>query len=279
MLMIFLTALALVWLVFAIVSDLRTREIPNWLNFSLIIFALGIRFFDSLFNANWNFFMQGVFGFVVFFILANILYYGRFFAGGDAKLLMALGPIIPFNIDYVSNVNLFSVFLFLFFLSGAIYGIIVLLLMSIKNFLKIKRDFAKQIKNNKKIIIMSLVLSIILLISAYFYSLLAILAILIFISPYLVIYTKIVDNVCMVARVKTSQLTEGDWLYKDIKVGGKIMKAKWEGLSKKEIKILKNKYKFVLIKRGIEFSPVFLISFLVYVYLYIIGINLWDSLW
>lgn len=223
--------------------------------------------------------MQGVFGFVVFFILANILYYGRFFAGGDAKLLMALGPIIPFNIDYVSNVNLFSVFLFLFFLSGAIYGIIVLLLMSIKNFLKIKRDFAKQIKNNKKIIIMSLVLSIILLISAYFYSLLAILAILIFISPYLVIYTKIVDNVCMVARVKTSQLTEGDWLYKDIKVGGKIMKAKWEGLSKKEIKILKNKYKFVLIKRGIEFSPVFLISFLVYVYLYIIGINLWDSLW
>ena len=279
MLMIFLTALALVWLVFAIVSDLRTREIPNWLNFSLIIFALGIRFFDSLFNANWNFFMQGVFGFVVFFILANILYYGRFFAGGDAKLLMALGPIIPFNIDYVSNVNLFSVFLFLFFLSGAIYGIIVLLLMSIKNFLKIKRDFAKQIKNNKKIIIMSLVLSIILLISAYFYSLLAILAILIFISPYLVIYTKIVDNVCMVARVKTSQLTEGDWLYKDIKVGGKIMKAKWEGLSKKEIEILRNKYKFVLIKRGIEFSPVFLISFLVYVYLYIIGINLWDSLW
>ncbi len=279
MLMIFLTALALVWLVFAIVSDLRTREIPNWLNFSLIIFALGIRFFDSLFNANWNFFMQGVFGFVVFFILANILYYGRFFAGGDAKLLMALGPIIPFNIDYVSNVNLFSVFLFLFFLSGAIYGIIVLLLMSIKNFLKIKRDFAKQIKKNKKMIMLSLVLSIILLIAAYFYSLLFTLAVLIFISPYLVIYAKIVDNVCMVVKVKTSQLTEGDWLYKDVKVGGKIMKAKWEGLSKKEIEILRNKYKFVLIKRGIEFSPVFLISFLVYVYLYIIGINLWNSLW
>ena len=37
---IFLIILALIWLIFAVISDLKTREVPNWLNFSLIIFAL-----------------------------------------------------------------------------------------------------------------------------------------------------------------------------------------------------------------------------------------------
>ncbi|MBI2056754.1 hypothetical protein HYT91_00690 [Candidatus Pacearchaeota archaeon] len=47
---IFLVALALVWMIFAVVQDLKKREIANWVNFSLIIFALGFRFFYSLFN-------------------------------------------------------------------------------------------------------------------------------------------------------------------------------------------------------------------------------------
>ena len=32
-------------MIFAVVQDLKKREIANWVNFSLIIFALGFRFF------------------------------------------------------------------------------------------------------------------------------------------------------------------------------------------------------------------------------------------
>ena len=67
MLTLFLVAIAVIWIIFAVVSDLRSREIPNWLNFSLIIFVLGIRFFYSVFNEDWSFFLWGLFGFSAFF--------------------------------------------------------------------------------------------------------------------------------------------------------------------------------------------------------------------
>jgi Flp pilus assembly protein protease CpaA len=279
MIEVFLIILALIWLIFAVVSDLKTKEIPNWLNFSLIIFALGIRFFYSLFDNDWNILLQGVFGFAVFFILANILYSCRFFAGGDAKLMYALGPVLPFGTDFLSNANLFLEFLFIFLFAGAVYGMVVLLKLSTQNFLKIKKGFFKKIKSNKTTVIIFFILGIILMILGYFYASLFVLGVLIFLTPYLVIYATIVDETCMVERVKTSQLTEGDWLHNDVKVGKNTIKYKWEGLSMREIAILRKKYKYVLIKIGIEFSPVFLISFLIYAYLYLMGINLWNSLW
>ena len=47
---IFLFVLALVFIAFAVLQDLKSREIANWLNWSLIIFALGFRFFWGLFE-------------------------------------------------------------------------------------------------------------------------------------------------------------------------------------------------------------------------------------
>ena len=88
--MIFLICLAFVWIVFASVQDLKSREVANWLNFSLIIFALGFRFFYSLFNNNFNFLYQGLIGLGIFFVLGNLFYYGRMFAGGDAKFSSCL---------------------------------------------------------------------------------------------------------------------------------------------------------------------------------------------
>src|SRR3972149_8020331 len=100
----FLFVLALIWVVFATVQDFRTREVANWLSFSLIIFALGFRFFYSLFAlGNFNFFYQGLLGLGVFFIIGNLLYYGKLFAGGDAKLLIALGTILPGTSNFLSN--------------------------------------------------------------------------------------------------------------------------------------------------------------------------------
>ena len=67
-----LFGLGLIWILFAVVQDIRTREIANWLNFSLIIFALGFRFFYSLFEMNdFGFFYQGLIGFGMAFIFKD----------------------------------------------------------------------------------------------------------------------------------------------------------------------------------------------------------------
>src|SRR3989344_5997676 len=123
---LFLLGLGLVWIAIATAQDLKTREIANWLNFSLIIFALGFRFFYSLFSAgNFNFFYQGLFGLGIFFVLGNLLYYGKMFAGGDAKLLIALGAVLPVSESFYDNLEGFLFFLAIFLLVGAFYSIIV----------------------------------------------------------------------------------------------------------------------------------------------------------
>src|SRR6056297_2108238 len=93
-----LLVLGLIWISFAVIQDIREREISNWLNFSLIIFALGFRFFYSLFELqDMSFFYQGGIGFGTFLVLGNLFYYSRMFAGGDAKLFMALGAVLPLS--------------------------------------------------------------------------------------------------------------------------------------------------------------------------------------
>ena len=67
---IFLMILGAIWILFSVVEDLRKREVANWLNFSLIVFALGFRFFYSLFSdVGFNFFYQGLIGLGIFFVL------------------------------------------------------------------------------------------------------------------------------------------------------------------------------------------------------------------
>ncbi len=131
--MIFLFSLALIWILYATVSDLRSRDIPNWLNFSLIIFALGFRFFYSLFDLNdFSFFYQGLIGVGMFLILGNIFYYCKVFAGGDSKLMISLGAVLPIFPSFIQNIQVFLLFLFLFFVVGSIYGIFGSVYISIK---------------------------------------------------------------------------------------------------------------------------------------------------
>jgi Flp pilus assembly protein protease CpaA len=268
---IFLIALGLIWILFAVIQDLRKREIANWLNFSLIVFALIFRFFYSLFsNQGYNFFYQGLIGFGVFFIIGNLLYYGKVFAGGDAKLMVALGAVIPFSESFLININSVAMFLVFFLIAGALYGIIFSLVLGIKNKKIFMKEFLKQFKEKRKFFYISLILGIILIVFTFFDRLLLYMAILVFISPYVYISAKAIDESCMIKKINTKNLTEGDWLYKEIKIGKKLIKANWEGLSKEDIIFLRKKKNDVWIRQGIPFCPVFLISYLTLIYILII---------
>lgn len=268
---IFLIFLAIIWMIFAVIQDLRYREIANWLNFSLVFFALGFRFFYSLFSENWAFFNQGIIGLIIFFILAHIFYYGRFFAGGDAKLLIALGVILPIHDVFFENLKVFAMFFILFFIVGAVYTISSSIYIGIKNSSRLKRKFKKIFKENKNTLVAIIFLGLMFIIFGMVEKSFLFLGILVLILPYIYIYIKSVDEACMVKKVSPSKLTEGDWLYNDVKIGKKTIKASWHGLDKDEIKILKKSKKQVWIRRGLAFSPVFLISFLILIYIIFYG--------
>ncbi len=266
---IFLLALALVWIIFAVVQDLKKREVADWLNFSLIIFALGFRFFYCLFDAEgFAFFYQGLIGLGIFFIIGNLLYYSHFFAGGDAKLLIALGSILPLSESFMTNLNIFMIFFILFLFAGAFYGLVYSFVLVIKNYGDFKRGFSNLIKENKTVIRLIMVLALIFMIGSFVLGVFIFyLGVLFFVLPYIYLLAKVIEDICLIKKVNSKNLREGDWLYENINIGNKKIIAKWDGLSKEEIALIKKTKKQVLVKQGIPFVPVFLISFLILVYL------------
>jgi len=277
---IFLWILALVYIIFAVIQDFKTREIANWLTFSLIIFALGFRLFYSLFsNDGFQFFFSGLMGLGIFFAIGNLLYYGKVFAGGDAKLMIALGTILPIFPNIFSNIQGFFDFFLIFLIMGFLYILLSSLFLCVKNFKSFKKEFSKQLRKNKKLIFVVLSVSIIFLLLGFVQTIFFIVGILMFSTSNLFLYSKAVDESCMIKRIKTKNLREGDWLYSNVKIGKKEIKAKWEGLNKKDIKELRKKLKEVRIRQGIPFSPVFFFGFVIFVLLILFNVRLWNSFW
>lgn len=264
----FLVVLAFVWIVIAVVQDFRKREIANWWNFSLIAIALCYRALISVWSLDYWYFVYGLIGFGIFFALANLFYYGRVFAGGDAKLLMGLGAVLPFSSLLFENLEIFLYFIVLLMFAGSIYGLFYSFVLAYKHKKEFSEEFSRQYNRNKKLFqiftfltILSLVL--ILILGDFIFSLFSLV---IFIFPFLYIYAKAIEEACMIKEVVPNKLTIGDWLYKPVKVGKKIIKPNWEGLSEKELAILKKTKKKVSVKEGIPFTPAFLIALIVLVW-------------
>jgi Flp pilus assembly protein protease CpaA len=269
---LFLFVLAGAWLIFASVQDLRKREVANWLNFSLLTFALAYRgIYAGVFDDRM-FLVYGLVGFGLFFILGNVFYYTKLFGGGDTKLLAGLGAVLPF-----SSWNDFALlgigFIILFFLVGAVYGVFYSIYLVLRSKERFMKEFRKGMRARKMLFVVPVALGIAFWIANFFmpvgWGLIAFAVLFSGGSLLLYVYLRALD-VCMIIPVNAKNLTEGDWTMGDIKVGRKLIKKSVHGLSWEEIKLLRKANKTVLIKEGIPFVPVFLISFLVMVSFYAI---------
>jgi Flp pilus assembly protein protease CpaA len=263
---IFLICLAFVWLIFASIEDLKKREVEDWVNFSLIIFALGGRFFYSLFTNDFSVLYSGLIGFAIFFILGYVFYYGKFFAGADAKLMMAFGAILPFSSNLIINLKGFVLFFFIFFMVGSIYGLSWSGFLTLANIKKVKTNFVSLFKKEIKLVYFVLFLVVLFFALGFVFYFCFLISLFFLVLPLLFVWAKSLDNVCMIKSVKPAELTEGDWLVKDISYDSKIIHANWDGLSKHEIRLLIKRGKNVFVRYGIPFIPVFLISFAIFLY-------------
>ena len=266
---IVLIVLGFIWLIFASIQDWRTREVSDWLNFSLLVFALGFRFFWSLFEKEWSFFIFGLFGFVVFFVLANAFYYSRVFAGGDAQLMMALGAILPFGGSYFDNSILLFEFLMLFLVISVVYGLTWSLCLMFSHWDAFKKQFSKVFHDKKKFVFHALPFTILFFALGFIFYSFFLIAFVVLILPFLYFFAKGIDEACMVHSISLSRSKEGDWLYKTISTKQGKVHATWEGLTKKDIAFLRRYWKkSIVIREGVPFVPVFLLSFLFYVILW-----------
>lgn len=268
---LFLIALGLIWIIGAVIQDIKRREVDNLWNFSLIGFALAYRLIVSVFNGDYWFFINGLLGLAIFLFLGNLFYYSRIFAGGDAKLLIALGAILPLDYNWISNFKIFGSFVLLFLVCGSIYVLIWSFVLIFRNWDKFKKEFVRQWKTYQKIFFIFLIFIIIFIVILFALSniFLALIGLVVLLFPILFVFARAVEESCMKKFVKPRNLTEGEWLYEDIVVAGKKIKANWEGVSKEELRLIKNKYKkSVLIKQGVPFTPSFLFAFVLLLFLF-----------
>ena len=81
---------------------------------------------------------------------------------------------------------------------------------------------------------------------------------------------KVIEKLHFVKKIKIFELTEGDWLAKDVMVNNKmILSKKIPELEKKHIETLKkNNIHEVWVRIGIPFVPAILITFILTIIIY-----------
>ncbi|AJF62417.1 MAG: Peptidase A24A prepilin type IV [archaeon GW2011_AR20] len=259
--------ISLLWLIYASYQDFKTREVPDWISYSLIIIASAFYLIKSFALKDSGFILQSSFGLLIFYLTGSLMYYTRQWGGGDVKLLSALGalfPVYPKELLNYFNPNLNLPFLLILILNlvifGALYSLIFSFYLVLKNRKKIKFSF----KINK---IYSIIAILFVIIQFFSYDLISkllflFLALIILIYPYLKNYIRVIEDKIMKKRIPASELTEGDWILENIYYKEKLIYNKNNpGVSNNEIKLFhKYRIKNVLIKEGLPFIPSFLLS-------------------
>lgn len=260
-------------------TDMKTREVPDFVNYGLIGFGITLNIIFSVAYSSASYIVNSLLGFIAFFLVALLMFYTGQWGGGDSKMLMGLGALIGLNLDAVMSLDFGNIFLLSFFvnvlLAGAFYGLTYTVFLAVKNRKAFSEEY-KKISFSKWLIrgkIAFLAISIFVAAFAFYpgdFQLKLIVFSMFFVlllGFYMGIFVKAVEKACMYKLVKPSKLTEGDWIAKDIMVRGKyIAGPKDLGIEKEQIKTLiklyrEKKVREVLVKEGIPFVPSFFLAF------------------
>ena len=263
--------IVLIALVIGTYTDFRTREVPDWLNYSLIFMGFGLRTIFTTVYHDWSYIIEGIFGFVAFLILALVMFYAGQWGGGDSKMVMGLGALIGLELSTNSFLIGFLINIFIF---GAVFGLLFSVYLAILHRRLFVKEFNRRFaeKRTEKWFVWVGTIALLaasLLVPPFMKVSLVVLAGLLLLSFYIFIYLKSVEKASMIRWVDPEKLTEGDWVVQDVVIGGKrICGPKDLGLEMRQIKRLirlkkQKKIKKVLIKYGIPFVPSFLIAFIV----------------
>jgi len=248
-----------------------------WLEYVVAVIFIAIWFFSRTFHLNY---LNPVFLFFgVFIIIANVIYYTKMSGGADGKILLALSVVFSTTpVFLIQNYNLYiplfsgwvlssSPFLFDFIVNslfvGFVFGLVFSTIMALRN----KKLFLESFKKlNRKMFLMKLIFiffGFLFLVLALSDSVFFILGIALLIIPYLIVFVSAVQQSSMTKMKSWKELTEGDWIVNEVKIGGKVLKKTADGLTKKDILLIKKSGKKILVLDGMPYVPVFLISIII----------------
>ncbi|MCD6591143.1 MAG: prepilin peptidase [Candidatus Aenigmarchaeota archaeon] len=246
--------------------DLRYTEFPDYVPYSLIIFSLITRGVYSLYTKNLNYFFNSLTVGVMFLSFGLLLYHAKQWGDGDAWLMGALGFLFPDSAGFSVNSRFYFPFmlLFNFLFVSLVYLVAYSIVLGLKQ-RSVYRLFINRLKNKKrKIVTLSMVFlafswgSGAYLMLFFQLSILGVLPLLVL--PLLFVAILIFSEY---ARVIEKNLFKKKISVKDLKVGDVLADDKWKGLTENDLKRIRKIKKYVWVKEGVRFAPVFLITLLI----------------
>ncbi len=252
----FLLGITTLAILLATISDLKTFEIPDSISYFLIIFGISAQVLLATTSKSFSPISALGTSLIIALIIATLLFVSGQWGGGDAKLLVGVAAMLPtYHTTQIPFILTFTINLFLL---GGVYSILIMAYLTVKNWNKLIK-IAPKVKSLLKISLLSIIIPIIIKNPLLF--ILPIFAIGISLT-YLAI---IIQKHLFIKKIKPSQLTEGDWLTKDLKIGNKLIyKVRKTGVFEEDIKKIQKEYKKLIeIKTGIAFGPSFLFSIIV----------------
>lgn len=252
--------------------DLKTTEIPDKIPHIMIALALIFYSIQSILTASYWPILNSLIVGLSLLGFGFLMYYLGQWGGGDAKILAAVGFLLPqipqgfaklsfpFPLTYLINV----------FIIGAAYLLFYAFVLALIN-RKIISEFFKEMKANSKVLIIGSIFLFVLFLGANLYfslyvkifnfiSFLSVSLLALVLSIFVFVlwkFARAVEEVGFKRKIPVSKL----------KVGDVLLESKvWEGITEKELKKIKRTRKSVWIKEGARFAPTFLIALIFTLY-------------
>ena len=270
-----LLLLAFIVTIIAVISDIKTTEVPDYANYFLIFSAISLRVLYSITTKDWNFSLAILFSFPIIFILALLMYKLKQWGGGDAKLLMSLSLALAtypsFLLEFFAPKNIFFFPFTLFaniLIIGAVYSLIYAIIIAVKNRKKFIRPFKESLRKSFNLQLTMILAVLVAVIFLGFLNFPKTALLMISISPMVLfsifIFIKTVEATCLIKRIPLTKLMEGDLILEDIVYKNRVIHKRYQELTDKKLELIKKtKIETVRIKQGIIFTPAFLIALIV----------------
>jgi Flp pilus assembly protein protease CpaA len=242
-------------------NDLKTTDIPDWITGGMIVVGLTLHGVESVLLGTADpLFYSFIVG-AAFAIIGIIMYYSGMWGGGDGLLLTGIGVLLPDFSGYIGWMP-FSLAYFINVLTiGAVYSIVYMFYVALKNN-DLRKKFLDGLKKNY-LGLGGIILGVIFL--GYSFSIglnwfLIFGGILFFGMPIIYPLSKIVEG-GFYREIDTKNLEEGDMVGENIPEL-EIGKLKIRGITKEEVKKIRELRKSIFIRDGIRYGPVFLLALL-----------------
>lgn len=248
-------------LILGSLEDIRIREVPDLLSFSLLGIGLILGLEQSLATTSFLPFTLSVVTAALAFSIGAALYYLGQWGGGDAKLLAGVASFF--------TPSTFLAYFFYVLVMGSVFGLLWTVWLVVKDYDDVSSK-APLLKHKYVLVTVLLTGAVttttLIVLGKDEVAALGGLATFVALSTGALYALKKAENTLLFDNRPVSMLVPGDWLAHSVSVDGTLIENKGQGLTEEEVSLLKaSEFKTVRVKDGLPFVPSFLLAYAVYV--------------